>query len=665
MQSTPREKSENSVNLLNFIADPIGIVDEKNRTLLVNDAFVAFTGLSRDKVLGKVLYEVGNLSEESKRKVLENFKKRMQGLPVQPYEVAFTNEADEIKHVEIKARKIDYAGKPADLVVFRDITRRKRNLAKIQEYAEKMETLVEEKVKEIKKSEEKYRELTESIGDVFFALDKDLRFTYWNKASEENAGIPAKDVLGKSLIEVFPNTEKTSEQIIQNVLRTKQAQSFLTNYKIGDKEFFFEINVYPTIAGLSIFVKDITKRKKMEAEVKQQLDMLESLTENLGVGFVIISKDYHVLWANKFIKNNVGNVGKVEGKLCYSSLNSLDHTCPDCGVRKVFEEGVERDAHEHININIHGKPYYVEIIATPLKDKDGNVTAALEFVVDITEKKRMQDKLTEYSQKLEKLVDEKTEELKQTQAKLLKAEKLAAIGELAGLIGHDLRNPLTGIKGATYYLKTKYTTELDATGKEMLKTIEKAIEHANKIINDLLDYSGKLTIELTETTPKILLKDTLASTKIPARIHIVDATKSKPKIKVDVGSMHKVFANIIINAIDAMPNTGTLTITSKTADDKVKIVFKDTGTGMSPETLSKMWIPLFTTKARGMGFGLPIAKRIVEAHGGNISLKSTLGKGTAVTITIPINPQLLDEYKEKWILTDPMLRALPASQETA
>lgn len=135
---------------------------------------------------------------------------------------------------------------------------------------------------------------------------------------------------------------------------------------------------------------DVTERKKLEATLQEKLDTLEVITENIGAGLVTISKDYRVLYANKFVKNKLGNV---EGKTCYSTLHTLDHICPDCGVKKVFEDGVAKDSHEYSQVGIDGKPYFVEIIATPLKDKEGNATAALEFAVDIAEKKRMQQKM--------------------------------------------------------------------------------------------------------------------------------------------------------------------------------------------------------------------------------------------------------------------------------
>ena len=679
MQNMPRESSENNfISLLNFIVDPAVIVNEKGRILLVNNAFEGITGLSKNKVIGKVFLELSILPPESKAIMLENLKKRMQDLPVQPYEITFTNKNGEPRYVEVKGKIINYAGNPADLIVFRDITRRKKNLAKLEEYSEKMEALVNEKVKEVKESaqkleasEEKYRKQFEEALDAIFVADAETGILIdCNRAASELVGREKSELVGKNQSILHPSAEIEEGEFSRTFkqhLKEKEGQVLKTQVitKKGEikdvaiKANIFEIQGKKMLQGI---FRDITKNKKMEADVKQKLDMLEALTENLGVGFTIISKDYHVLWANRFIKNNVSNV---EGKLCYSSLNTLDHICPDCGVRKVFENGVAKDSHEYTNIGIHGSPYYVELIATPLKDKDGNVTAALEFVVDIAEKKHMQSELAEYSQKLEQLVAKRTEQLKQTQAKLLKAEKLAAIGELAGLIGHDLRNPLTGIKGATYYLKTKYAAEIGATGKEMLKTIEKAIEHSNKIINDLLEYSSKLSLELKATTPKSLLKNALPIIKIPERIQIIDATKGKPKIKADIGNISKVFVNIVTNAIDATPGTGTLTITSKAAKDNVKIVFKDTGTGMTEETLSKLKLgfPLFTTKAKGMGFGLPICKRIVEAHGGKISLKSTLGKGTAVTITIPVNPQPVDEGEEKWIFNESMFQAMTTAQE--
>jgi signal transduction histidine kinase len=203
-----------------------------------------------------------------------------------------------------------------------------------------------------------------------------------------------------------------------------------------------------------------------------------------------------------------------------------------------------------------------------------------------------------------------------------------------------LRNPLTGITNAAYYLRMKIGSNLGPKATEMLDIIDKDVEYSNKIVNDLLEYSRAIKLELSENTPKSILKDALALVTVPANVQVVDLTEDKPKMKVDADKIKRTFVNIIKNAFDIMPDGGKLKIKSKKTRDNVEISFTDTGAGIPKETLERLFTPLFTTKARGMGFGLAICKRIVEVHGGKISVESTVGKGTTFTLIIPIEPKL-------------------------
>jgi signal transduction histidine kinase len=229
---------------------------------------------------------------------------------------------------------------------------------------------------------------------------------------------------------------------------------------------------------------------------------------------------------------------------------------------------------------------------------------------------------------------------------LFKSERLAAIGELAAMIGHDLRNPLTGITGATYYLKTKLDKKADTRTKEMLEIIEKDIEYSNKIINDLLEYSREIRLELDETTPKQIVTQALSLVKVPENVRLSDLTQDEPKLSTDVDKMARVLTNLAKNAIEAMPNGGTLSIESKASKNEVVISVSDSGVGI--KDLSKLWMPLYTTKANGMGLGLTICKRIVEAHGGTISVESTVGKGTKFSITVPTKKRA-STGEETWV----------------
>jgi PAS domain S-box-containing protein len=254
--------------------------------------------------------------------------------------------------------------------------------------------------------------------------------------------------------------------------------------------------------------------------------------------------------------------------------------------------------------------------------------------------KEVGKQLEAHAEQLEQKVEERTRELKKSQKQLLKAQRLAVIGELAGMVGHDLRNPLTSINGAAYYVKKRLSSKIDGKVKEMLDLIGKNIVYSNKIINDLLDYSREIKLDITETNPKSIIKEALSLVEIPKNVEVIDLTEGKAKIKVDNAKIKRAFVNILKNAVEAMPKGGTLTTKSRKSDGSLKFVFSDTGVGISKKAMEKLWTPLFTTKAKGMGFGLAICKRVIEAHGGSISVKSSRGKGTTFTVIIPIRLKL-------------------------
>jgi signal transduction histidine kinase len=258
-----------------------------------------------------------------------------------------------------------------------------------------------------------------------------------------------------------------------------------------------------------------------------------------------------------------------------------------------------------------GTSRWIREEAKVIRDAAGNPVEVMGCWTDVTERKRLEEELA-------------------------KSQRLATIGELAAMVGHDLRNPLTGIATATYNLKTHLGKRIDGEAKEALEIIEQDIQSSDKIINDLLEYSRETYLDLKETDAKSITKDALVHTKIPAKIRIANSTHNQPKILIDAEKMRRVFINLIKNAVDAMPKRGTLRIASRKSDGNLEITIADTGTGMTRETIDKLWSPLFTTKAKGMGLGLPIAKRLVEAHGGSITVESKVGKGSSFTVTLPI-----------------------------
>jgi PAS domain S-box-containing protein len=227
-------------------------------------------------------------------------------------------------------------------------------------------------------------------------------------------------------------------------------------------------------------------------------------------------------------------------------------------------------------------------------------------------------------------------ERKEMELKLLRSERFASIGELATILGHDLRNPLSGIRGATFFLRRKHSNVWDREDLAMFESIDKSIGYSDKIINDLLDYSREIRLDLAPVTPKMLLKESLMLLAVPEDVYLVDETSDQLGFYADSVKVCRAFVNVIKNAVDAMPEGGRLVVKSEVVGEFVVFSFKDSGLGMSVETLDRLWSPLFTTKAKGMGFGLAICRRFVEAHGGCVSVDSVVGEGTTVRVDLPL-----------------------------
>ncbi len=234
-------------------------------------------------------------------------------------------------------------------------------------------------------------------------------------------------------------------------------------------------------------------------------------------------------------------------------------------------------------------------------------------------------------------------DLKNLQDRILQQEKMAAIGRLASGVGHELRNPLGAIKNAVYYIRDAIPAsnllEKDPTVSEFLEMIETEIKNSTEIISDLLDFSkvGKLHPQLIDLGG--LLWEAKAIVDVPDGIEIRESfSKDIAPVQADPVRLRQVFLNLIVNAIQAMPKGGTLYIStekvSRNGRNEIQITFKDTGTGISPENMKKIFEPLFTTKDRGTGLGLAICQGIVSAHGGKIEVRSEPGNGSEFVIRL-------------------------------
>jgi signal transduction histidine kinase len=274
--------------------------------------------------------------------------------------------------------------------------------------------------------------------------------------------------------------------------------------------------------------------------------------------------------------------------------------------------------------------------------------------------KEAEENLRLLNETLELNVAERNRELMAAQEELLRREKLAMLDIVAGNVGNELRNPLGVMRNAVYYLSLRLT-DADESIREYLKIIRTEIEGSQRILADFVDFFRSGPPRKRKTLVEELIRQSLAAYTVPENVTVrVDIPETLPVIEIDPGQMRQVFQNLITNAVQAMPEGGVLLIAVRrrnttgggvgnypvSADqsgmpipqpaDFIDITVTDSGKGISPENMDKVFQPLFTTKSRGIGLGLSICKSFVEANGGQIAVSSEPGKGTTFTVSLPI-----------------------------
>jgi len=248
----------------------------------------------------------------------------------------------------------------------------------------------------------------------------------------------------------------------------------------------------------------------------------------------------------------------------------------------------------------------------------------LAIAKDSGDKERMEDKLRSYTEELESIVD------KRTQA-LVEAEKMAAAGKLASMVGHDLRGPLQSIRNATYLIK-RQPQKLE----EMLGSIDSSVDRALAMLEELRSSTRETPINAKATDITMLVRDAMRDTLVPEEVEISEIFDNDPvTAEVDALKLRRVVDNLLRNAMEAMPNGGKATVEVSHGEGEAVIKVADNGVGIPKEQLPELFKPFHTTKVRGMGLGLAYSLKAVQAHGGKIDVESTLGKGTTFTVRIP------------------------------
>ncbi|MCK4224101.1 MAG: HAMP domain-containing protein [candidate division Zixibacteria bacterium] len=277
-------------------------------------------------------------------------------------------------------------------------------------------------------------------------------------------------------------------------------------------------------------------------------------------------------------------------------------------------------------------------ISIRTQDEIGQLASA--FTRMTLDLKKADEKLIDWGKTLEQKVQQRTEELRKTENQLIQSDKVASLGKLAAGVAHEINSPLTGI--LTYSSLLFKAKEKGDPEKEDLEVIVNETNRCKMIVKGLLDFARqtepqKTLSDINEVIAKsinlISHQASLQNVKIEKKIEL-----DLPKVMIDIGQIQQVFINILLNAIEAMPQGGTLTVSSGIENEMAAVRFTDTGIGIPQENLPKILDPFFTTKkqGKGTGLGLSVSYGIIERHRGKLEVKSKVGKGTTFTVKLPI-----------------------------
>jgi PAS domain S-box-containing protein len=534
-------------------------------------------------------------------------------------------------------------------------------------------------VTERKRAEQRLRlqgEIAENMFEGVVVISaRDGVIVYTNPRFEQIFGYNPGELIGKNVATLNAPVEgkgpdDVSREIEARLIESGAWSGEIHNIKKDGTRFWCRVNA--SMLGSSeygtIWVsvqEDITEQKKLQAELEKHTRHLEELVEARTRELAASEERYRELFVSspvslweedfsavkkyftelrrrgiedfrQYFTDSPEEVAKCSGMVKVLSVN--DATLKLYGAKSVrdivqlnqvltkescdvfreelvaFAQGRTDFAGQIENATLGGETKHVSLICTVVPGYEETLSKVLVSIVDLTPQIRLEEEL-------------------------LKAQRLAAIGETAAMVGHDLRNPLQAMTSALYLTKKLIESPTVEDKREAVAVLDKLDEQVNymdKIVSDLQNYSGPVAPEIMEVDLTNLVKEVLSSMAVPENVETTLASHGvAARAAADPVLMRRVVVNLVTNAIQAMPDGGRLIVTLASQPNALSMAVQDTGAGIAPENIGKMFTPFFTKKSKGQGLGLAVCKRLVEVQGGTITVESSPGHGSTFTVTIP------------------------------
>jgi PAS domain S-box-containing protein len=469
----------------------------------------------------------------------------------------------------------------------------------------------------------------DQIRDVIIAVDNQNRLVYLNNSAARQYNIDRKEAIGLKLTHLYRQLWFSPDDEHQAYISLKEKgawEGVNIHLQPDGTKIVMEsiINVIKNPSGERIgllsITRNITNRVNVDSWLVESNQRLKYVVEAAGMMVYDIDTRTHEITVIRGLEELLGySVGDVPVTIDWwiSQIHPED-------VSKAQEQfhpttSVEKAVNEYRIRGKDGGYVIVRGIAKGIPDIKGNILKIIGSMQNISKEKDMERQLQQN-------------------------ERMIAIGQTAGMVGHDIRNPLQSIVGDLFVVKSdieeiknKETSQAAEEAIIAVDSISDNIDYINKIVADLQDYAKKPIPKIENAELYEVIQKGFATLKIPPNVKVQFNIEPNLKLKTDPAYIRRILTNLASNSIQAMPKGGKLIIEAKQDDKKaIELSVEDTGQGIPKEHQNKLFTPLFTTKEKGQGLGLIVVKRFVEALGGTISFESTEGKGTKFIINLPI-----------------------------
>lgn len=474
------------------------------------------------------------------------------------------------------------------------------------------------------------RAVIDNLPDLIYAKDAQSRFTAANLAVARLMGQETPDkLLGKTDRDVYP-PELAARYYAdeQEVIRSGQPllgrEEPFADPITGQEGWLWTTKVplrdrSGQVVGVVGIGRNVTECNKTEARIEE----LARFPDENPHPVLRVTQEGRIVYANRASRTVLEAWG------CGDNDVLPEEWC--AWTASVFDSGSRQD------VEVVCRDRVFALTFAPIVQA-GYVNV---YGLDVTRRKQAEEALQEHLERLEETIQERTRTPEKAQEQLLRQEKLVVLGQLAGGIAHELRNPLGAIKNAAY-LVNMVLQEADPEVKEALDIMAKEVARSEQIITSLLEFAQPKSPVHQKVDLGAALREAARRAHVPEDVDVIyEVDDDLPVLLADPGKVAQVFGNIILNAAQAMPEGGQLTIGAHLSSPGwASISFADTGVGIPEENLEGIFEPLFTTKAKGIGLGLALTRILVEEHGGDISVESEVGQGSTFMVSLPLNREM-------------------------